>query len=110
MEDITQKAAKILEEALRHPLALPIAVGIATVFVTVLVFFSISSAGGKKQKKKRTTKTDAISGGTTVVDGVRRSTRHVERLSTFGCLLLFAINTNNFVLILNAGPPRARRN
>ena len=75
MSEIVDQIAKIVEEALLGPLAVPIAVGIATVFFTVVLFYSISKSGNKQQKKRRSLKADATDGGTTLVDGVRRSTR-----------------------------------
>jgi len=81
MSDILEQMMGLAQEALQHPLALPIGVGIVTVLLTVLIFFSVSSSAGKKAKKRKTTKADAPSGGTTVVGGVRRSTRHVKWMS-----------------------------
>jgi preprotein translocase subunit YajC len=74
MSEVVDQIAKIVEEALQGPLALPILVGLATVLFTVVLFYSVSKSG-KKQKKRRSSKADAVDGGTTVVDGVRRSTR-----------------------------------
>ena len=74
MEEVVAKVQKIAEEVLAHPLALPVAVGIATVLFTVVLFFSLTKKGGKS-KKKRTPRATLPAGGTTTVDGVRRSTR-----------------------------------
>jgi hypothetical protein len=67
--------AKVVEEALQGPLAVPIFVGIATVLFTVVLFYSVSKSGDKKQKNGKSSKADDGDAGTTVVDGVRRSTR-----------------------------------
>lgn len=74
MAEIVDQIAKIVEEALQGPLALPIFVGLATVVFTVVLFYSVSKSGNK-QKSRRAVKADGVDGGTTVVDGVRRSTR-----------------------------------
>ena len=65
---------KAAQELLGHPLALPVAVGIATVLFTVVLFFSLGQKGGKRPRKKSARASAAV-GGTTTVDGVRRSTR-----------------------------------
>jgi hypothetical protein len=75
MSEIVDQIAKVVEDALQGPLALPISVGIATVLFTVVLFYSISKSGDKKLNKRRSLKADGGDGGTTVVDGVRRSTR-----------------------------------
>lgn len=54
-----------VEDMMQHPLALPVAVGAVTVFLTILLFYNISES-----LKKRT---DA--GGESAV---RRSTRYVN--------------------------------
>lgn len=54
-----------VEDMMQHPLALPVAVGAVTVFLTILLFYNISES-----LKKRT---DA--GGESTV---RRSTRYVN--------------------------------
>jgi len=74
MAEIVDQIAKIVEETLQGPLALPIFVGLATVVFTVVLFYSVSKSENKSKTRKGL-KTDGIDGGTTVVDGVRRSTR-----------------------------------
>jgi len=73
------KALNILKETSRqtaaHPLAVPVVVGILTVFITVLVFFRISSSTQKKNKKTPKGKASIAPAGTTTVNGIRRSTR-----------------------------------
>lgn len=81
MAEIVNYMADLVAEALGHPLAVPISVGIATTFFTVVVFFSIvKSADAQKKSKKKVLEGDAA-GGTVVVDGVRRSTRQVHLMS-----------------------------
>lgn len=66
----------VATEAAAHPLALPICVGILTVLATVALFFSVGKSGGKQKRRRRSSKLEpAANGGTTTVDGVRRSTR-----------------------------------
>ena len=59
-------------EAASHPLALPIAVGVATVIFTVLLFYSVAEGSTDSPIEKVI---GAEVAGTTVIDGVRRSTR-----------------------------------
>lgn len=75
MADLLDQVKKIVEEALKEPLALPVIVGIATVLFTVVLFFNVSKSAQTKQKKRKSAKTEVTAGGTTTVDGVRRSTR-----------------------------------
>lgn len=74
------KVLNVLKGTSVHPLAVPVVVGILTVFVTVLVFFRISSSVPPKNKKPTKAKSgNAPSMGTTTVNGVRRTTRWVVR-------------------------------
>ena len=72
---------ELVAEALGHPMIVPIGVGIATTLFTVVLFFTIvKSTQGHKKGKKKISEGDA-SGGTVLVDGVRRSTRQVHLMS-----------------------------
>lgn len=68
---------------LQNPLALPVAVGAAVVLLSVVLLYALSSGKAKKGRSKA----KKVTGGTTVVDGIRRSTRSVALLSEGAFLL-----------------------
>ena len=63
-----------VEEMMQHPLALPVAVGAVTVFLTILLFYNISESLRKQN--------DAGMGGESAV---RRSSRYVLWLDLVSC-------------------------
>lgn len=67
-----------VEELMQHPMALPVAVGVVTVFLTILLFYNISES----LKKKAAGKGDETGAE---VGEARRSTRCEVVVTTIGC-------------------------
>jgi len=68
--EIVAASVSSVEELMQHPLALPVAVGVVSVFLTILLFYNISESLKKRGAVEK--------GGESEV---RRSARYGHRLS-----------------------------
>ena len=68
--EIVAASVSSVEELMQHPLALPVAVGVVSVFLTILLFYNISESLKKRGAAEK--------GGESEV---RRSARYGHRLS-----------------------------